>query len=192
MSSSEKKINNVSWSCSPLKNKLENFTNGCSGPVCGLPYIKAGLNCNDKEIAIFNKMVADAKDCCINPKPKNLEPFVPTLRVDEKNINNTIPLPNINNPNPNINNPNSNVNKSNSNVNIPIPNVNKPPNNTILLPNRIMPPPNTIPLPNINVPLQNTNIPEKFSNINNSNYLFNSYDSNSNFESNLYNYKLLN
>jgi len=171
MSSSEKKINNVSWSCSPLKNKLENFTNGCSGPVCGLPYIKAGLNCNDKEIAIFNKMVADAKDCCINPKPKNLEPFVPTLRVDEKNINNTIPLPNINNPNPNVN---------------------KPPNNTILLPNRIMPPPNTMPLPNINVPLQNTNIPEKFSNINNSNYLFDSYDSNSNFESNLYNYKLLN
>lgn len=158
MSSSEKKINNVSWSCSPLKNKLENFTNGCSGPVCGLPYIKAGLNCNDEEIAIFNKMVADARDCCVNPKPKNVEPFVAPLMV-----NNTMPPPNLNKPLPNLNKPNPNVNK-------PLPNLNKP-------------------NPNINNPLPN--IPEKFSNINNSN-LFASYDSNSHFESNLYNYKLLN
>jgi hypothetical protein len=175
--SSEKKINNVSWSCSPLKNKLENFTNGCSGPVCGLPYIKAGLNCNDDQIAIFNKMVADARDCCVNPNPKNLEPFVPTLMVDDKNKalpNNTIPLSNNTIPL-------SNNTVPLSNNTVPLPNVNK--SNNINL---------NKPLPNVNLPLQNKNIPEKFNNISDSNNLFGSYDSNSYFESNLYNYKLLN
>jgi len=153
--STEKKINNISWSCSPLKNKLENFTNGCSGPVCGLPYVKAGYNCNDEEIAIFNKMVSDAKDCCIIPKPKNIESFLST------------PIQNINEPLQNINKPLQNINTPLQNINTPVKNINTP-------------------VKNINESMQNIN------NFNQSNYLFASYDSNSHFESNLYNYKLLN
>jgi hypothetical protein len=121
---------------------------------------------NDDEIAIFNKMVADAKDCCVNPKPKNIESFIST----------PMPLPNI--PVQNVNKTVQNTNIPVQNVNKPVQNVNKPVQNTNM--------PVNIPLKNINESMQNVN------NFNQSDYLFASYDSNSHFESNLYNYKLLN
>ena len=59
---SSKKINNIAWTCTPLKNSLETFSN-CKGQVeCGLPYIKACRNNDDNQISIFNKMAEEARN----------------------------------------------------------------------------------------------------------------------------------
>jgi hypothetical protein len=55
---SSKKINNVVWSCVPLKkNSIEGFSNTKTHTIeCGLPYIRASRNSDDSQIEIFNKM----------------------------------------------------------------------------------------------------------------------------------------
>jgi hypothetical protein len=58
--SSKNKMNNIVWSCSSKKNS-EGF---CNTIECGLPYIKACYNKNDKEIEIFNKMADELRALC--------------------------------------------------------------------------------------------------------------------------------
>ena len=62
---SSKKVNNVVWSCVPLKkNSIEGFsnTNKTHTIDCGLPYIRASRNSDDSQIEIFNKMALEARE----------------------------------------------------------------------------------------------------------------------------------
>ena len=61
---SSKKINNVVWSCVPLKkNSIEGFSNTKTHTIeCGLPYIRAARNSDDSQIEIFNKMALEARE----------------------------------------------------------------------------------------------------------------------------------
>jgi wobble nucleotide-excising tRNase len=57
------KTQNIVWTCVPFKKNIEHFstTKNYNNIDCGLPFIKAGYNKNNSEIAIFNKMALEAR-----------------------------------------------------------------------------------------------------------------------------------
>jgi len=62
-----KKNSNIDWTFNQKKSKINNIETFCENGVCGLPFIKAGLNNSDKQIAIFNKMAEDARKISNHP-----------------------------------------------------------------------------------------------------------------------------
>ena len=80
-----KKNSNIDWTFNQKKSKINTIETFCENGVCGLPFIKAGLNNSDKQIAIFNKMAEDARK--ISNHPVIIENFNLNTLPDLNKIN---------------------------------------------------------------------------------------------------------